>query len=143
MTDSVSKTAQGTVIQASGLNLTFDTNDGPVHALRDVNLEVGKGDFVIVTAASSSVGLAAFQIARMVGATVIATTRTGGGVVCITRIWIVDVCERSRCTGDAAGDRGAPPPPPCAARATPSSRHATSSVYRNSRNAAKTSGEGA
>ena len=34
------------------------------------------GDFVIVTAASSSVGLAAFQIARMVGATVIATTRT-------------------------------------------------------------------
>ena len=46
MTDSVSKTAQGTVIQASGLNLTFDTNDGPVHALRDVNLEVGKGDFV-------------------------------------------------------------------------------------------------
>lgn len=34
------------------------------------------GDHVIVTAASSSVGLAAFQIARMVGATVIATTRT-------------------------------------------------------------------
>lgn len=34
------------------------------------------GDHVIVTAASSSVGLAAFQIAHMVGATVIATTRT-------------------------------------------------------------------
>jgi NADPH:quinone reductase-like Zn-dependent oxidoreductase len=34
------------------------------------------GDFVIVTAASSSVGIAAFQIARSVGATVIATTRT-------------------------------------------------------------------
>jgi len=35
-----------------------------------------QGDFVIVTAASSSVGLAAFQIARMVGATSIAITRT-------------------------------------------------------------------
>lgn len=34
------------------------------------------GDFVIVSAASSSVGIAAFQIARSVGATVIATTRT-------------------------------------------------------------------
>jgi NADPH:quinone reductase-like Zn-dependent oxidoreductase len=34
------------------------------------------GEFVIVTAASSSVGLAAFQVARMAGATVIATTRT-------------------------------------------------------------------
>lgn len=36
-----------------------------------------RGDFVIVTAASSSVGIAALQIARLVGATVIATTRTG------------------------------------------------------------------
>src|ERR1700746_229454 len=35
-----------------------------------------QGDFVIVTAASSSVGIAAFQVARSVGATVIATTRT-------------------------------------------------------------------
>ncbi|MGN7740851.1 zinc-dependent alcohol dehydrogenase family protein [Pseudomonas sp. 22526] len=35
-----------------------------------------QGDFVLVTAASSSVGLAAFQVARMVGATAIAITRT-------------------------------------------------------------------
>ena len=35
-----------------------------------------QGDFVLVTAASSSVGLAAFQIARSVGATAIAVTRT-------------------------------------------------------------------
>ncbi|KPU56047.1 zinc-binding dehydrogenase family protein [Pseudomonas fluorescens] len=35
-----------------------------------------KGDFVLVTAASSSVGLAAFQIAGMVGATAVAVTRT-------------------------------------------------------------------
>jgi NitT/TauT family transport system ATP-binding protein len=34
------------VIRARDLNLTFQTNDGPVHALRDVNLEIGKGDFV-------------------------------------------------------------------------------------------------
>jgi len=38
--------------------------------------KLGQGDFVLVTAASSSVGLAAFQMARMVGATAIAITRT-------------------------------------------------------------------
>ena len=37
---------------------------------------LAKGDFVVITAASSSVGLAAIQIARMVGAVPIATTRT-------------------------------------------------------------------
>ena len=35
-----------TVIQASNLDLTFQTNDGPVHALRDVSLTIDKGDFV-------------------------------------------------------------------------------------------------
>lgn len=39
-------------------------------------VKLSKGDFVIVTAASSSVGIAAFQIAKAVGATIIATTRT-------------------------------------------------------------------
>ncbi|KPQ06410.1 MAG: NitT/TauT family transport system ATP-binding protein [Rhodobacteraceae bacterium HLUCCA12] len=34
------------VIEASGLSLTFQTNDGPVHALKDVNLTIGKGEFV-------------------------------------------------------------------------------------------------
>ncbi|WP_136442568.1 ABC transporter ATP-binding protein [Pacificoceanicola onchidii] len=34
------------VITASDLNLTFQTNDGPVHALKDVNLTINKGDFV-------------------------------------------------------------------------------------------------
>ena len=34
------------VIEAKGLDLTFQTNDGPVHALKDVNLTVEKGDFV-------------------------------------------------------------------------------------------------
>lgn len=34
------------VVSASGLSLTFETNDGPVHALSDVNLEIEAGDFV-------------------------------------------------------------------------------------------------
>lgn len=34
------------VIEAKGLNLTFQTGDGPVHALKDVNLTVGRGEFV-------------------------------------------------------------------------------------------------
>ncbi|MDJ1016235.1 MAG: ABC transporter ATP-binding protein [Paracoccaceae bacterium] len=34
------------VISTAGLNLTFQTNDGPVHALKDVDLEIGKGEFV-------------------------------------------------------------------------------------------------
>ena len=35
-----------TVISAHNLSLTFQTGDGPVHALSDVNLEIGKGEFV-------------------------------------------------------------------------------------------------
>ena len=34
------------VISANDLSLTFETNDGPVHALKDVTLDVRKGDFV-------------------------------------------------------------------------------------------------
>jgi NitT/TauT family transport system ATP-binding protein len=35
-----------TVIEARSLDLTFQTNDGPVHALKDVNLDISQGDFV-------------------------------------------------------------------------------------------------
>ena len=35
-----------TVVSAKNLDLTFQTNDGPVHALSDVNLDVEQGDFV-------------------------------------------------------------------------------------------------
>ncbi len=34
------------VISAKNLSLTFQTNDGPVHALKDVSLDIGKGEFV-------------------------------------------------------------------------------------------------
>jgi NitT/TauT family transport system ATP-binding protein len=34
------------VIEAKGVSLTFQTADGPVHALKDVNLSINKGDFV-------------------------------------------------------------------------------------------------
>jgi len=35
-----------TVISAQSLSLTFETNDGPVHALKDVDLTIEKGEFV-------------------------------------------------------------------------------------------------
>lgn len=35
-----------TVVSAKSLSLTFETNDGPVHALKDVDLDVNQGDFV-------------------------------------------------------------------------------------------------
>ena len=35
-----------TVISAKNLSLTFETNDGPVHALKDINLDIAKGEFV-------------------------------------------------------------------------------------------------
>ncbi len=34
------------VISASGVDLVFETADGPVHALRDVDLAIGRGEFV-------------------------------------------------------------------------------------------------
>lgn len=34
------------VISAKNLSLTFPTNDGPVHALSDVNLDIAPGEFV-------------------------------------------------------------------------------------------------
>lgn len=39
-------TATAPIICAKSLNLTFETNDGPIHALQDVNLDIRAGDFV-------------------------------------------------------------------------------------------------
>ncbi len=46
--ETASKTgaAAETVIEARDLCLTFQTDDGPVHALADVDLDIRKGDFV-------------------------------------------------------------------------------------------------
>lgn len=38
--------ADAPVIEAKGLNLTFQTADGPVHALKDIDLSIRKGEFV-------------------------------------------------------------------------------------------------
>jgi len=38
--------SEGAVIRAEGLNLVFETGDGPVQALREVNLSVARGEFV-------------------------------------------------------------------------------------------------
>jgi NitT/TauT family transport system ATP-binding protein len=39
-------TAPPAVIEARGLNLVFETRDGPVQALKDVDLAIGRGEFV-------------------------------------------------------------------------------------------------
>ena len=57
-------------IEAASIWMQYLTAYG---ALIDI-AKLGKGDFVIIPAASSSVGLAAIQIANYVGATPIATT---------------------------------------------------------------------
>ncbi|WP_421702119.1 ABC transporter ATP-binding protein [Aliiroseovarius sp.] len=40
------KTTPQAVIEAKSLDLTFQTNDGPIHALKGVDLTINKGDFV-------------------------------------------------------------------------------------------------
>lgn len=40
------ETAGQTVVEAKGLGLTFETGDGPVDALSNVSLAIGKGEFV-------------------------------------------------------------------------------------------------
>ena len=59
--------------QAAAVWMQYFTAYG---ALIDI-AKLGAGDAVVITAASSSVGIASIQIARQVGATAIATTRTG------------------------------------------------------------------
>jgi len=46
MTETAEATFDMPVIRATGLNLTFQTGDGPVHALKDVDLTINKGEFV-------------------------------------------------------------------------------------------------
>ncbi|SMC50373.1 NitT/TauT family transport system ATP-binding protein [Fulvimarina manganoxydans] len=44
--DALSSEAEGPVIEARGLNLVFETADAPVHALKDIDLSIGAGEFV-------------------------------------------------------------------------------------------------
>ncbi len=46
MTDVDQNAAQNSVIDIDNLSLTFETNDGPVHALADIDLQIDAGDFV-------------------------------------------------------------------------------------------------
>jgi NitT/TauT family transport system ATP-binding protein len=62
------------VIAANGLNLTFQTNDGPVQALKDVDLTVAKGEFVSFIGPS---GCGKTTFLRVVAGL---ETATGGGV---------------------------------------------------------------
>lgn len=61
-----------TAVEAAAIWMQYLT---PYGALIDIG-QLTKGDAVVITAASSSVGLAAIQIANLVGAIPIATTRT-------------------------------------------------------------------
>jgi NitT/TauT family transport system ATP-binding protein len=45
-TEAAQSASQAPVISASNLDLTFQTNDGPVHALKGVSLDIEAGDFV-------------------------------------------------------------------------------------------------
>lgn len=42
----MTQTTPSIVIQSKDLDLTFQTNDGPVHALKGVSLDIHKGEFV-------------------------------------------------------------------------------------------------
>ncbi|MBF9035641.1 ATP-binding cassette domain-containing protein [Rhodobacterales bacterium HKCCE2091] len=64
----------GAVIEARGLNLVFQTADGPVHALKDVDLSIGKGEFVSFIGPS---GCGKTTFLRVVAAL---ETPTGGSV---------------------------------------------------------------
>ena len=37
---------ENSVVEIKGLSLTFETNDGPVHALSDIDLAINRGEFV-------------------------------------------------------------------------------------------------
>lgn len=65
-----------TMVQAAGIWQQYLTAYGPLVA----HARVGAGTVVLVTAAAASVGHACIQLAKVQGATVIATTRTAGKV---------------------------------------------------------------
>jgi len=80
-------------------------------ALIDIG-RLGRGDAVIISAASSSVGLAAIQIANSVGAVPIATTRTRAKATALAKAGAAHVVVTSEqeigaAVNDATGGKGA------------------------------------
>ena len=60
------------------------------------NAHIGKGDFVIITAASSSVGIAAIEMVKAEGAISIATTRTSKKKAVLTEVGAAHVIATDR-----------------------------------------------
>ena len=79
------------VIEARHLNLTFQTGDGPVHALKDVNLTVAQGDFVSFIGPS---GCGKTTLLRCIAAL---ETPTGGSLT--VRGMTADAARRARSYG--------------------------------------------
>ncbi len=71
--------AQGPVIEARGLDLVFETGDGPVHALRDVNLSIERGDFVSFIGPSGCGKTTFLRVAAALEAPTGGTIRVNGG----------------------------------------------------------------
>lgn len=95
-------------VEAAAVWMQYTTAYG---ALIDV-AAIKKGDYVVVTAASSSVGLAAIQLCNLVGAIPIATTRTndkrkaleGAGAAYVIATQVEDLAARLK---EITGGKGA------------------------------------
>jgi NADPH:quinone reductase-like Zn-dependent oxidoreductase len=81
-----------TAVEAAAVWMQYLTAYG---ALIDI-AGLGPDDAVVIPAASSSVGLAAIQIARMVGATAVATTRSGAKAEALRRAGAEHVVATAR-----------------------------------------------
>ncbi len=79
------------VISTQNLNLSFETNDGPVHALKDVNLEVTQGDLV------SFIGPSGCGKTTLLRAIAALETPTGGTIS--VNGMTADAARRSRAYG--------------------------------------------
>ncbi len=79
------------VIKAENLDLTFQTNDGPVHALKGVNLTIDKGDFVSFIGPS---GCGKTTFLRVVAA----LEHPTGGSICVNGM-TPDEARRNRAYG--------------------------------------------
>ena len=97
------------VIEARDLSLTFQTNDGPVHALKDVNLSVERGEFVSFIGPS---GCGKTTLLRAIAALEMPTAGTlsvNGLWLCVPGRGAVSVADDCGQYPVAAGDHGIRP----------------------------------